>query len=345
MRKQFRNWLNENRNNFENLAEAVQTILKGLLEERNVDFLSVSSRTKTLEGCLEKHKRKNYKNPQIEMTDIAGIRVIVYFENQIKHVSEIIETAFCVDPKNSLNLTEILENNKLGYRSVHYVCDLGHERANLPEFRNLKNLKFEIQVRTILQHAWAELAHDRNYKFPLDLPKDLERELFLLSGLLETADKGFDSLSTKMDEYILNVRKATKMGELDVDINSLSLEEYVRQWAQNNNANIEELPSLTGIEKLVDELNQFGISTLKELNDIASASNKITNSNTIFGYVRDWMIFSDVSKLINNKEIDWMIPYNELSYYRNKMDESEFKQLIESELVSPDFYILDEDLK
>lgn len=73
--------------------------------------------------------------------------------------------SFNIDEKNSLDKKILLASDQIGYRSVHFVCDLGAQRSGLPEFKDLGGLKFEIQVRTLLQHAWAELAHDRNYKF------------------------------------------------------------------------------------------------------------------------------------------------------------------------------------
>ena len=78
--------------------------------------------------------------------------------------------SFNIDEKNSLDKKILLASDQIGYRSVHFVCDLGAQRSGLPEFKDLGGLKFEIQVRTVLQHAWAELAHDRNYKFSGTLP-------------------------------------------------------------------------------------------------------------------------------------------------------------------------------
>lgn len=193
--KNFEDWLKKHLPRHGNLTEAVVSIVKSLLSDAKIPFLSVTGRTKDERNCIEKVKRKNYERPQNQLTDISGIRIIVYFEHDVEAVSKIIENSFRVDMENSLNRDNVLSTNEVGYRSVHYVCDLGNDRIKLPEFSAFANLRFEFQVRTVLQHAWAELAHDRNYKFAGRLPKPLERKLFLLAGILETADSGFSELS------------------------------------------------------------------------------------------------------------------------------------------------------
>ena len=153
-------WLAQSLPLYENLTAAVVSILESLLRVNNIDFLAVSGRTKTLESTTEKIRRKNYKDPKAQLTDLSGVRVILYFESQVDRASKLIENSFRVDPKNSMNRDAILSIDQIGYRSVHYVCDLGQSRTCLPEYAHLVGLKFEVQLRTVLQHAWAELAHD-----------------------------------------------------------------------------------------------------------------------------------------------------------------------------------------
>ncbi len=58
----------------------------------------------------------------------------------------------------------LLQEERFGYQSIHYLVKLKGERARLAEYRNLKDGVVEIQIRTILQHAWAEIEHDIQYK-------------------------------------------------------------------------------------------------------------------------------------------------------------------------------------
>ncbi|HEV3427647.1 MAG TPA: RelA/SpoT domain-containing protein, partial [Paraburkholderia sp.] len=137
------------------LTEMVTALMQSLISNKGIDHLAVTGRTKKKSKAIEKIARKGYKNPPRQLTDLTGVRIIVYFESQVEQVSELIKEAFNVDLKNSLNKDEALSVNQTGYRSVHYVCDLGPARLALPEFSGLAELKFEFQVRTLLQHAWA----------------------------------------------------------------------------------------------------------------------------------------------------------------------------------------------
>lgn len=88
------------------------------------------------------------------MTDLAGIRVITLIESDVQKVCDL-KTMFNVHDQDSVNKSEKLGEEKVGYRSVHFVCDVGNIREQLPEFSAYKGFCFEIQIRTALEHAWA----------------------------------------------------------------------------------------------------------------------------------------------------------------------------------------------
>ncbi len=62
------------------------------------------------------------------------------------------------------------------------VAEIKDDRIILPEYQKFKDKKFEIQIRTILQHAWAEIEHDRDYKFTGELPINIKRRFRILAG-------------------------------------------------------------------------------------------------------------------------------------------------------------------
>ena len=95
------------------------------------------------------------------------------------------KTIFDVDEANSSDRSKVLKEDKVGYKSVHIVEKLGKQRADLVEYKGIYDLKFEIQIRTVLQHAWAELTHDRSYKIDVVLPPHIQRKINLHAGLLE----------------------------------------------------------------------------------------------------------------------------------------------------------------
>lgn len=171
--------IEEVRKQHESLAPIVENILKTILQQNNIEYLTVTHRIKKSESISEKIKRKNYKDPFNELTDISGIRVISFLESDVERIIEIIKKSFYISEENSSNKSESLSIDKIGYRSHHFVAKLGKDRSINPEYSNISDLYFEIQVRTVLQHAWAVLSHDRNYKFEQKLPIEIERKLNL----------------------------------------------------------------------------------------------------------------------------------------------------------------------
>ncbi|HCR4060906.1 GTP pyrophosphokinase family protein [Proteus mirabilis] len=323
-------WFDEVQPSHERLTESVVTIIENLLKSKGVDYLSVSGRTKEKKSALEKIARKKYKEPSKEMTDLSGIRIIVFIESDIKKVSQIIEDAFNIDKENSSNQDKKLSVDRIGYRSVHFVCDIGDERASLPENDGLKGLKFEFQVRTILQHAWAELAHDNSYKFKEGLPPDLERRLYLYAGMLEIADRGLNELSQEVTVYRKSIHEGISSGDLDHIIDVISLDEFISNWANKNNIKLEPVQdSYRDVSVVIEELHDFGITTIKGLSDIipegyADKIKKIPESQTIVGLIRDWMIINDLERYRDTTNYTWKIFKEDLVYYKQLLDSNTY---------------------
>ncbi len=188
-----------------------------------------------------------------------------------------------------------MQENQVGYLSVHYVVSLNQSRENLGEYTPYKGLKCEIQVRTLLQHAWAEIEHDRNYKFGGVLPKDIRRRFYLVAGTLELMDQEFQNLSDAIDDYAKQVNQDTQQGNLDILIDSISLAEFMRQKFPDLIARIE------GNPEVIEELHDMGICTLSQLNELLSPKTveDILSSKscpTDVGVLRDAMIMQDYKR-------------------------------------------------
>src|SRR5215471_1002267 len=102
-RQEINEWLDEVRPKHQRLTNAVVSLLENVLRERAIEFLSVDGRVKTSKSALEKIKRKSYKSPELQMTDLSGIRIITYLENQVWQVAQVIRELFEVDEENSLD--------------------------------------------------------------------------------------------------------------------------------------------------------------------------------------------------------------------------------------------------
>lgn len=171
------------------------SLISSLLQNHSFHIHSISSRTKTIDSFKEKISRpdKNYDQLK-DITDIVGIRITTYFSDELDKVSELIKSQFKVDLENSIDKRKSLEPDKFGYMSLHLVAEHNNIRTNLPEYSLFADMKFEVQIRSILQHAWAEIEHDLGYKSEIEIPNIVKRKFSRLSGLLELVDDEFVSI-------------------------------------------------------------------------------------------------------------------------------------------------------
>lgn len=262
-----REWYETQVDIYEDFGKLVRSILKKILESKNITFHGISHRTKSVDSFVDKIKRKKETYEPKKMTDLSGIRVIAYILSDVDKIVEQIKKNFQIDKENSVDKSEILGDDKVGYQSKQYIVLLSKSRLRLQENKRFKDLKCEIQVRTILQHAWAEIEHDRKYKTTEKLPDGIPRRFNLIAGLLEVADSEFEQVTDLINEYTKEVKSKTKSkkGRLDVQINSISLIEYLL----NKFKDAPEIGKETGsgdiIPEIIGELNDLGIKTLEDL--------------------------------------------------------------------------------
>jgi putative GTP pyrophosphokinase len=297
------------------LTEVVATTISKLLKVHNIDYLALESRTKALESVIEKIDRKEYSSPD-DITDLAGVRVIAYIETDIEKIGNLLAEAFQIHADKSLNKSEELGTDQIGYRSVHFVCELGKNRTGLPEFSAYKGLIFEVQVRTVLQHAWAEIEHDRNYKFTGVLPAPIRRRLYLLAGMLEIVDREFASLAQEVDAYASGLKTIAKSGELrKVEITSLSLQEFLKTKIQMAKDITVKPSAVHSFDVVVKELNQFGAAIVGDLDalftaDLFAALKQSVKTTTEIGLIRKAMMYADLERYFDRS---WQEKWHEMN--------------------------------
>ncbi|MCU4334663.1 hypothetical protein KTG74_14805 [Acinetobacter pittii] len=213
---------------------------------------------------------------------------------------------------DSVNKSEKLGEEKVGYRSVHFVCDVGQDREKLPEFSAYKGLCFEIQIRTALEHAWAEIEHDRGYKLGGKLPSHLNRRFKLLSGLLESADLEFNRLTEEIEEYANGLKENIANINEDFELSTIGvktiLESKYAEFISDKTQYVMSDPLSIAIKELVD----FGINNLKQLDqEISSMTTQynFSKDNTEIGFIRGIMMQLDLgryfSKAYSNSNQKW----------------------------------------
>jgi ppGpp synthetase/RelA/SpoT-type nucleotidyltranferase len=219
---------------YETLSGRVAELMTRLLEDADISIAQIEHRAKPLPSFLAKIERKSYKDPFSEMTDLAGIRVITYYNVDVDKVAQLIKQEFEVNPKHSSDKIQELNVDEFGYRSFHLVCTLKKPRIDLPEWKPIRKLSFEIQVRSVLQHAWAAISHKLDYKTASQAPQEVRRKLFRLSALLELADDEFASIRDRTETITKAYQENVNRGDLAIPLNLDSLREYLSERIDTN---------------------------------------------------------------------------------------------------------------
>lgn len=193
---------------YESFEKKIRSLCTDLLSVNGVLVHSVSSRTKSVASLSGKISRpdKAYESLS-DITDLVGIRIITYLESAVLDVARLVEAEFYVDAGRSIDKAKARDPDTFGYSSIHYIVKLADGRNSLPEYKAFKEIFFEIQVRSILQHAWAEIEHDLGYKSDIQVPSAVRRRFSRLAGLLELADNEFDSIRSDLHSYKAEVAK------------------------------------------------------------------------------------------------------------------------------------------
>jgi ppGpp synthetase/RelA/SpoT-type nucleotidyltranferase len=213
---------------------AYETFLKDVLTafcRKAAPQAIVQTRAKGVPSFAEKilRKRASYTgttdsplppDPLVRLTDLCGGRVIAQTAAQVKAVSQLIEQCFDIDWANSDDASTRLRTAEFGYRTINYIVMANPQKLAAagieipvpqdvlasvrPEADAPVRLKAEIQVRTLLEHAYADIGHDLTYKTEVTVPSRIHRSFSAIAAVLETADKEFERLINSLSEFNSN---------------------------------------------------------------------------------------------------------------------------------------------
>jgi region found in relA / spoT proteins family protein len=214
------------RGSYEDCLNYVENTVKNIIKSESINVHEIIGRVKTVESLQGKVKRKNYSN-LAEITDLCGIRIITYFSDDVDRIAELISQEFEVDVENTIDKRKSEDPTKFGYVSLHYVVSLKEENSSSILYRRFENIKLEIQIRTVMQHAWAEIEHDLGYKSKEDIPDQYRRQFSRLAGLIELADENFLQLKNNINNYEKEVREKLPTSKEELPIDSSTLMTYV----------------------------------------------------------------------------------------------------------------------
>ncbi len=246
---------------FEKMQEEVTQQLRDALARNGLIVTAVESRIKTEESLAGKLALKGAKYATLsDITDILGARIVTFYTDDVDRIAAIAEQLFEIDWTNSVDKRKLHELDSFGYNSLHYIC-------RLPGY----DYRFELQLRTTLQHAWASINHDIGYKTGVEIPHDYLRRINRLAGILEMADDEFSRIRTEITDYRRRVQQLVKNGKLDdvmLDgdtfrsyLNARPLDMLNKRIAAINQAEIQDVPLM----RYLSVLKALGCNTLGDV--------------------------------------------------------------------------------
>ncbi len=194
-------WLREytgDQQRFADGSRAVCRAVEARLKDDGLNYHHVSARVKTVPSVEMKLKRRmaddspKYSNGLPDLDDLVGVRVITFLERDVGRARTALSSSF-QEIEHIDKTAEQKASGGFGYSGQHLVLEVPDAEPPIGCAQH-RGLKFEVQLRTVLQHAWAEFEHDIRYKEHSVLPPEVHRAFTLASGLIELADKEFSTI-------------------------------------------------------------------------------------------------------------------------------------------------------
>ena len=255
---------------YENFTDKMENLITELLQVEHFNTHSISSRTKEISSLESKIKKGGkYYNKLTEITDLSGVRIICFFSDDVDRVAEIVRKNFKVNDEKTVDKRKILEPDRFGYLSLHYIVEFPENRIKLREFKRFEGLICEIQIRSILQHAWAEIEHDFGYKSSISIPKEIRRKFSRQAGLLELADEQFVTIKNEIEAYTDRIRVEISQSYDNISIDGVSIKDYLKNSATvmriDSKIGVKRRAKLNMVENIVGICEYFNILTIDEL--------------------------------------------------------------------------------
>ena len=257
------------------MEEVIPGKLKAVFDDAGIIVAALEHRVKTEASLAGKLQLKGGKYKDIfDITDLVGIRVITFYIDDVDKVASIVERLFEVDWDNSIDKRKAHEIDSFGYLSLHYICRIPESVYADPEHPELNKIRFEVQMRTVLQHAWANMNHDTGYKSGVEIPTIYMRDMSRLAGMLELVDDEFSRIRREITDYRRNVQNLVASGNLEeVQLDGDSFKSYLqigpfdrlnKRIASINQAEIQSVD----LSKFLPVFKAMGFKTLGDIDKL-----------------------------------------------------------------------------
>jgi predicted RNase H-like nuclease/ppGpp synthetase/RelA/SpoT-type nucleotidyltranferase len=251
-------------------ADQYVAMVTSTLDEAGINYLTVSGRAKSVASFAAKAARVAdgrpvFADPLRDITDQIGVRVITYVHSDVQAVADLLADQVVVYDDRDMG-QETAGEGRFGYASRHLLVGLDPVREGQDGFELLRGRQAQIQIRTVLQHAWAEFEHDIRYKgtIPDEHVPDFDRRFTLAAGLLELADREFSTIRDRLRDGVAEA--ATDAEDDDPRINPRELAAFLAgQYADSGWSRTEHYSWISGL------VLELGITSLAELGDLVRA--------------------------------------------------------------------------
>ncbi|MET0998724.1 MAG: DUF429 domain-containing protein [Marmoricola sp.] len=256
-------------------GEQFLALVTSILDDAGINYLSVAGRTKTVTSFAEKARRTRdgellYTDPLNEITDTIGIRVITYVHSDVSAVADLLRDQVVVKDDRDMG-RETAQEGRFGYASRHLLIGLDAAREGHPSYELMRGHTAQVQIRTVLQHAWAEFEHDIRYKgtMPDEHARDFDRRFTLAAGLLELADREFSTIRDTLRESAASATESDAVADNDPRIDPRELAAFLAgQYAESGWSRTDHYAWISGL------LLELGITSLDELGEALRAGDE-----------------------------------------------------------------------
>jgi predicted RNase H-like nuclease/ppGpp synthetase/RelA/SpoT-type nucleotidyltranferase len=246
-----------------------------MLDDAGINYLTVDGRTKSIESFAAKAHRAVdgvpiYADPLAEITDQIGVRVITYLLSDVQAVADLLSDQLVLISDRDMG-QETASEGRFGYASRHLLIALDEPSGG----RAGEDQPAQVQIRTVLQHAWAEFEHDIRYKgnVPEEHAPDLDRRFTLAAGLLELADREFSTIRDRLQADMRADQASRAVVEEDDDprIAAPELASFLAgQYADAGWSRTDHYAWISGL------LLELGITSLEELRGVLNRGDEET---------------------------------------------------------------------
>jgi len=208
------------------LCSRTKSLIEDCLQDAQLRHQPIQFRVKKRDKLRAKYvdSRKDYRRLD-DITDQAALRVITYYDDEVDRVAEVIKKEFAVIPEKSIDKRET-EPDRFGYYALNFVCTHTDKRKADVQFKKYAGFCFEIQVTSILRHAWSEIEHEW-YDLKDAYPDEIKRRFYRLAALLEIAESEFLDLRKLKTDYRRSVDVQVEAEVSDVPVNAVSLKAFI----------------------------------------------------------------------------------------------------------------------